>query len=340
MTLQDYRDYYQFLNKELSQRIPDLAIALLGEPTLKKTHEWRYGSKGSLTINISGDYQGRFYDFEQGSHGSALDLVTRVHGLQGKDLCQWVRDWLGISQELTWTPLLPVPDWAPQPDFDQAPLSFLMAGNDIEAMHAYLTLESRLIGYVVRLRDRNGHKMTPMLTFCRSSHGRTAWRWKGFGDCRLPYGLEKLSKGNTSILIVEGEKTADAAQKIFPELIVLSWSGGAKAVLKTDWSFLKDREVILWPDNDLVGHEAMQNLEEHLQGLGCQKIDTVRLPQDTPHKWDLADPLPAAWDQQTLTSLLSPISGSSSLITHSLTQALGQAFTEAFTQALTKDSFR
>ena len=35
------------------QRIaPEVALQLLGEPSSKRSHEWRYGTHGSLVVNI------------------------------------------------------------------------------------------------------------------------------------------------------------------------------------------------------------------------------------------------------------------------------------------------
>ncbi|WP_010303330.1 DUF6371 domain-containing protein [Candidatus Odyssella thessalonicensis] len=304
--MQDYRDYYRFLNRELTLKISDLAFELLGEPTFKKPTEWRYGQKGSLSITIGGPHQGRFYDFESGTHGSALDLISRVKAIYGRDLCHWARDWLGIRHTPEWSLVLPVPSGALKPDFDRPPLSFLVAGRKVKAMHPYRSLSGDLLGYVVRLEDSQGNKITPTLTYHLSQEGQESWRWKGFGEPRTPYGLEKLKETSQIILIVEGEKTADAAQALLPQFHVLTWVGGAKAVLKTDWTALKGRSVILWPDYDRPGFEAMCHLQKHLLTLGVQSISRVRLPKTTPPKWDLADPLPSAWIAEYLAVSLDP----------------------------------
>jgi hypothetical protein len=58
------------------------------------------------------------------------------------------------------------------------------------------------------------------------------------------------SAKQTSVIVCEGEKTADAYinKNLLP---VTTWSGGAKAVLKNDWDPLLDfQTIILFPDND------------------------------------------------------------------------------------------
>ena len=54
------------------------------------------------------------------------------------------------------------------------------------------------------------------------------------------YGLLKLRgdgqyKKPEGIIIVEGEKCADAAQKFFKDYIVLTYAGGASSIDYTDW---------------------------------------------------------------------------------------------------------
>jgi len=51
-------------------------------------------------------------------------------------------------------------------------------------------------------------------------------RVKGFG--MHLYGAEKLAVDKRDILLVEGEKTAEAAQKIFPEYAVVAIAGTNK----------------------------------------------------------------------------------------------------------------
>jgi len=60
------------------------------------------------------------------------------------------------------------------------------------------------------------------------------------------------------VLLVEGEKTADAAQQLFTEAVVSTWPCGCKAVGKADFSPLKGRRVMLWPDADEVSIAAIK----------------------------------------------------------------------------------
>lgn len=125
------------------------------------------------------------------------------------------------------------------------------------------------------------------------------WSLRGYQSESKPlYNLHLLKKfTNAKVLIVEGEKTCDAGNKLFSldKMICLTWPGGAGAVSKADWSPLKGREVIIWPDNDKAGFDAADSVIEELQKVGVKSLrdlDRKLLTQELPPKWDLADSLP------------------------------------------------
>jgi len=71
-----------------------------------------------------------------------------------------------------------------------------------------------------------------------------------------PYGAENLKNSALPILIVEGEKCKNEAQKALEgKYIVISWLGGTKNIQNTDWGALKPlltdgRKIYFWPDAD------------------------------------------------------------------------------------------
>ena len=85
------------LTDELGAKVDDLALELLGEPNRKLSTKttWRYGSKGSLAIEVSGHAQGLWYDHEAGEGGGAFQLICREKGFSDwKDADAWARQWL------------------------------------------------------------------------------------------------------------------------------------------------------------------------------------------------------------------------------------------------------
>src|SRR5438046_6464768 len=77
-----------------------LARAVLGEPNeaLSTKSQLRYGTKGSLAIEIEGSKVGYWYDHENGVGGDALELIRHRKGLANGAAVDWARNWLGWSQ--------------------------------------------------------------------------------------------------------------------------------------------------------------------------------------------------------------------------------------------------
>ena len=121
----------------------------------------------------------------------------------------------------------------------------------------------------------------------------TKWEYKAPPAPRPLLNLKQLLADKTkTVLIVEGEKACDAAQKLFPSSICTTWASGCKAINKTDWKPLKGRKIFLFPDNDQVGFEAMERLAQLLFSIGVETIKQVNPPDEVKQGWDLAD---ATW---------------------------------------------
>lgn len=130
----------------------------------------------------------------------------------------------------------------------------------------------------------------------------TAWRWKAPAAPRPLFNLQALTaKPDATVLIVEGEKTADAAAKLYPKAVVTTWPSGCKAIDKADWSPLCNRRIILWPDADEPGRQAMDRLSRKLLQLGVERLQIASPPSDTPEGWDLAD---ANWSAEEAASYI------------------------------------
>ncbi|HJD66819.1 MAG TPA: MobA/MobL family protein, partial [Rickettsia endosymbiont of Bembidion nr. Transversale] len=101
-----------------------------------------------------------------------------------------------------------------------------------------------------------------------------------------------------------GEKAAVAAARILPDYAVVSWMGGSNAADKVNWSQLKGREAIIWPDNDEAGFKAAEVIKNKLNKANdhigfVSVVDPTTLKFNgsihkdlLPEKWDLADKLP------------------------------------------------
>ena len=162
-------------------------------------------------------------------------------------------------------------------------------------------------------RDAAGAQLFWIQRLCAGRSGRKAFlhrvwldggwhrpsRRDGF-SCEWPaprplYGLHQLAaRPAAPVLVVEGEATADAAARLFPDAVVLSWANGTNATAKSDWSPLQGRAVRLLPDADAPGRKAMARLAAMLHQQHCT-VKLVDPPAELPPGWDLAD---ADWSPQ------------------------------------------
>ena len=159
-------------------------------------------------------------------------------------------------------------------------------------------MQGRPLAYIARFDLPNGEKAILPLCFGQYGANRPQWQWKALPEPRPLYNLPCLTAlPEAPVLLVEGEKTADAAQALFPNFATLTWSGGANAVSKADCSPLQGRNVIIWPDNDEPGFKAAVALVERLERIAASV--RIVLPSETlPDKWDLADSLPPGFAPQ------------------------------------------
>ena len=130
------------------------------------------------------------------------------------------------------------------------------------------------------------------------------WIAKATPEPRVIWNLPKLKVAKTNrVLVAEGEKAAAhyGARNLIP---VTTWSCGTYCVLKNDWSPLLSRdEIILSPDNDAKGREAMHKLAMHLVEdleYPIQNISWVDIPEDWPKGWDIADETPDGTDVHSI----------------------------------------
>lgn len=67
------------VKRALISRLPDLIAQLYGQPNrpLSTRRDWRYGRKGSLSVEMVGSKAGSWFDHESGEGGDALSLIQR-----------------------------------------------------------------------------------------------------------------------------------------------------------------------------------------------------------------------------------------------------------------------
>lgn len=170
------------------------------------------------------------------------------------------------------------------------------------AIYDYRDSSGQHVGRVMRF-DREGGKKE----ISQCSLQGDSWTWKAMPAPRPLYRLASILKTDNTVLIVEGEKAVAAAAQIMTDMTVTTWAGGAKATDKADFSCLNGRNVILWPDNDGPGRDAVRSIAQCLQGVAAsvRMFDPATLGK-LPDGWDAADAmadkncdLQAIWDGLT-----------------------------------------
>jgi uncharacterized protein (DUF927 family) len=198
-----------------------------------------------------------------------------------------------ITERDTWAPILPAP----------LPLSETIRYRRLGApsrVWEYRDAAGALLFLMARF-DQPGERKQILPFTC----GRDGWRWKAPPEPRPLYGLDRLAARPSDVVIVcEGEKVADAAGALFPDMVTLTWPGGAMAVNKADWSPLRGRRVTIWPDNDDPGRRAAAAVAKAARDVGAARVSVVQVPHDWPDRWDLADDPPEGATVDTLRAML------------------------------------
>lgn len=187
---------------------------------------------------------------QRGGAGNGMDLLMRHQGWSYPDACQRIEQHLAVM---------------PEPP---------IKGAD----HVW---QYDATFYVCRFP---GKKIRPLWW------DGSQWQWKAPPAPRPLYGKHRLtSNPHAPVLVVEGEKAADAAALLYPSAVVITWPSGCKAIDKADWSPIAGRRCVLWPDADAVGREAMAKLAPRLLKAGAAQVRIVHPLAGVPEGWDLAD---------------------------------------------------
>lgn len=212
----------------------------------------------------------------QGDSAKKLDARLNAGGLTQK--AEVMSGGFGSSDSSEWEPL-PYADTNDRPEFKHR-----VWGNPVLKTE-YRDDQGRLVGYVARYEGSDGKDTIP-ITFCR--HKKTLlcyWKWKGFATPRPLWQSDKIAaaKDGSPILIVEGEKCAESAQKLL-NIIVTCWAGGTNAIDHVNFDILKRHKVFFWCDNDAPGIKCAEKLKSKYPHFEIVYPDITK-----PQGYDIAD---------------------------------------------------
>ena len=285
--------------------------------------EWypsgRWAGREYLIGNVNGDpgeslsvnsQSGAWADFSADARGGDLvSLFAARNSLTQLEAARRLSVILGVDTTapapaakpaaVEWAAVMPVPSDAPPP-----PAAHFKHGKP-SLVHEYRNIDGALLGYIWRCDPEGGKKQILPLTYCENAEGRRMWRFLSFPKPRPLYGLELLVVGKR-VLIVEGEKAADAARRIVGDAFtVVTWPGGAQAVSYADWSALAGRDVMIWPDADKAGRDAAAQIVIQLRHHRAT-VRVVDLPEGLSDGWDLADAEAEGWDARRVLDVIDP----------------------------------
>jgi hypothetical protein len=238
-----------------------VAKALLGEPNPRhsKHSEWRYGTNGSLKVDVVG---GRWYDFETEEGGNVLELICGYRECDEKAAAQWMRD--------------------------QGILTNGRAGyaSRVVATFSYQDEGGKELFQVLRYEPKD----------FRQRHRRNGeWVWNVEGVRVVPYKLPQLNEAlalEQIIFIVEGERKADLLWSwnipaTCNAMGAASSKGKSKKWTAEHAAFLRNADVILMPDNDQKGRDHIEVVGKSLVGV-AYRVRVLELPGLKP-KGDIID---------------------------------------------------
>jgi len=255
----------------------------------------------SFTVS---DTKGFYYCFGCGANGDVIDFIEDYHSCSFTDACKI----LGGTIE--------APDAKPM-NIDKVVIPGVYDGYEIikpphtpeadEPFRLYNPKRNKWTTYrpsavynygdffVLRIEMPGGKKITPVVAYVTSPvQDDPHWSHHPAGDKRPLYEMHNRGK---QILIVEGEKAAQACHRLVGNLVdVMTWCGGGKAWKKTEWELIFGREVILWPDADKPGIETMHDIGQRLLQLEC-KVKIIEVPNDR-DGWDAADAEDEKWTEK------------------------------------------
>ena len=230
------------------------------------------GEEGeSLSVELTGPKAGLWHDFATGEGGDIFDLWKAARG------CVSFRDTLKDAGEYSGA-AANTPRRTPKRKNPRGG----EAWGAPSVVYRYTDASGNIVAEIERYDwEKDGEKKKTFRPWDVASRKYT------HPETRPLYNLPNIARA-PEIVIVEGEKAADAL--IAQNIDATTAMGGSNAPLeKTDWTPLRGRKVLIWPDNDDTGKAYAASLKEHLEGFGVLAVSVLNIPAGKPAKWDAAD---------------------------------------------------
>lgn len=173
-------------------------------------------------------------------------------------------------------------------EFEQHNLDRIFGEN--QGYWEYRTINDEFLCYTVRKKKGKSKIFLPYI----KKDGILINEWhkdeSGASIIRPIYNVKELyERPDCPVLLVEGEKTADAGKRYFPEMVCITWMGGSGMADNFEIHHLTGREVFFVPDNDEPGEKTSAKVLPLLQNIGCIIHHVNVKALGVPLKWDIAN---------------------------------------------------
>jgi len=261
---------------QLLHRLQDVLHALFPKGKVKRGKftigDIRGASGDSLEVALEGSKAGLWNDHATGEGGDIFDLIAAHAGLDARGDFAIV---LAMAAELAGHVSASVAGEAPKRRRSEPAMDDL---GPHTARWDYLDADGELIACVYRYDPPEGKQYRPWDAKRRKHQAPTP---------RPLYNLPGIA-ASTEVVLVEGEKSADALIK-HGACATTSMNGANAPIEKTDWSPLSGKHVLIWPDKDKPGWEYAMQAAQVAFKAGADSVAVLHLPDDRPQGWDAAD---------------------------------------------------
>jgi hypothetical protein len=268
------------MSASLAPYIEDIARRLLGAPNPKYSSrdEWRYGAKGSLSIKITGEEQGSWFDHENQVGGGPFAFIKTYARLDDEGARKWIAAELGLEDD--------------PPREDYGTIAFNYADENGVLLFQVCKKTHPEKRFWQRQPDGNGD-------WKRDEKGRLTMA----GVRYVPYHLDRLVAAKRQanghpprVCVCEGEKDSDNLTPL--GFLTTTNAGGAstsrgRSKWREDYNqFFAGFDVVILPDNDEAGRVHAQHVAANLAPI-AHAVRIVELP-GLPEKGDVSDWIHAA----------------------------------------------
>ena len=254
---------------EIIERIAEHAVAagLLGKPHRVSADEIRFGSAGSLSIDLK---KGTWFSHEENVGGGVADLARRF--FPNKSVADVLEEFGAPKTVAETEPLRPL-----------TPVQM----SRVVAEYDYCDELGAVSYTVVRLEPKSFRQK-------RIIDGNEVWSIKGVTP--LPFHLPQLlaAPEGKPVFVVEGEKDVLALEAI--GIVATCNSGGAGKWTEDHAKWLAGRNIVVIADNDEPGRNHARKVAATLLPIAAA-VKMIDLAGVVPEKGDVSDALQGGADE-------------------------------------------